>query len=340
MGIIEGSGIMKTRSTEGQANQGAFYESCNRRLVIALTALLLALSLLVINAGAQIRFGGGAKQQQPTPAEWQTIERALGKSGSLQPGDVFKISMPRNDLEVTVRGLRINPVLALGSWIAFKKTGEVTMVMGDLVLTEAELGPVMWSLQESGIDTTALHNHLLEESPRVMYMHISGHGDALKLAEAIHRALSYTKTPLDGPTSATLKRSVPAQIDLHQLELVLGRAGKENSGVYQFSIARAERITEGAMEIPAAMGVATAINFQPSEVGRAAITGDFVLIASEVNPVIRTLRENGIAVTALHSHMLDESPRLFFMHFWANDDAVKLARGLRSALDKTDSIRP
>ena len=283
-------------------------------------------------------FGGGAKQQKPTPAEWEAVANAIGKSGSMQPGDVFKIGLPRTDLEVTVRGVQLNPVLALGSWVAFKKSPNMTMVMGDLVLTEAEVGPVMWSLQESGIDMTALHNHVLDESPRVMYMHISGHGEALKLAEALHRALSYTKTPLETPGKATLKTRLPARIELHQLEIVLNRTGKENSGVYQFSIPRAEKIMENETEIPPAMGVATAINFQPIGEDRAAITGDFVLVASEVNPVIHALRENGIAVTALHSHMLDESPRLFFMHFWANDDAMKLARGLRLALDKTNSV--
>jgi hypothetical protein len=308
-----------------------------RTKVFALN-LIVAVVVLIISSSSvkgQITFGGSAKPQNPTPAEWQVVEDAVGKSGSMQPGDVFKIGLPRNDLVVTVRGVTLNPVLALGSWIAFKKSGNMAMVMGDLVLTEGEVGPVMWSLQESGIDTTALHNHLLDESPPVMYMHISGQGDPLKLGEAIHRALSYTKTPLQGP-AATLKRTEP-RVDMHQLELALGRTGKENSGVYQFSIPRAEKIIDGEMELPPAMGVATAINFQPTSEMRAAVAGDFVLIASEVNPLIRALRENGIAVTALHSHMLNESPRLFFMHFWANDDAVKLARGLRLALNKTNS---
>lgn len=328
---------MENLSTGRQANGHMFVKLRASSLVSALAVFLLALSLSVINAESQIMFGGSAQQAKGTPAEWQAVEKAIGRSGSLQPGDVFRIGLPRTDLEVTVRGLRLNPALALGSWIAFKKMGNMTTVMGDLVLTEGEVGPVMWSLQESGIDTTALHNHLLEESPRVMYMHINGDGDALKLAEAIHRALSHTKTPLENPSSATLEKAAASRIDMHQLELVLGRAGKENSGVYQFSVARAEKIMESEMEVPPAMGVATAINFQPSENGRAEITGDFVLTANEVNPVIRALGENGIAVTAVHSHMLKESPRLFFMHFWAEGDALKLARGLRSALDKTNS---
>ena len=279
-----------------------------------------------------------AQNTSTTPAEWKPVEEALGKTGSMQPGNVFKVGLPRNDLAVSVSGVSINPVLALGSWVGFKKMGTEAVVMGDLVLTEAEVEPVMWSLQESGIEQTALHNHVLDEAPRVMYMHIHGHGDAVKLAAAIHRALSYTKTPFTQPTTG-VNKSQAAGVDFPQIERLLGRTGKDNNGVYQFSVARAEKISDGEMEVPPAMGVATAINFQPTGGGRAAITGDFVLVASEVNPAIRALRENGIAVTAIHSHMLTESPRLFFMHFWANGDALKLARGLRAALDKTNSAK-
>jgi hypothetical protein len=299
---------------------------------------LLAIILIVVADATAL-----AQNVQPNAAQqaadWKAVENAIGKSGSMQPGGVFKIGLPRNDLEVTVRGVPLNPALALGSWVAFKQMGDRAMVMGDLVLTEGEVGAVMWSLQESGIDTTALHNHVLDESPRVMYMHFSGHGDAVKLAQAIHRALAYTRTPYQSPRGATLRKGAPDEIDVRQLEKILGRTGKDNNGVYQFSIARAERIMDGEMEVPPSMGVATAINFQPTGNGRAAITGDFVLVAGEVNPVIHALRENGIAVTAVHSHMLSESPRLFFMHFWANDEAVKLARGLRAALEKTNSAK-
>lgn len=314
-----------------QSNHG---HTASRRIQIR-TLILCSLILTVISQAASLT----AQNKSTTPDEWKPVEEALGKAGSMQPGNVFKIGLPRNDLSVTVRGVSINPVLALGSWVAFKKMGSDAVVMGDLVLTEAEVGPVMWSLQESGIEQTALHNHVLDESPRVMYMHIHGHGDAVKLAAAIRRALSYTKTPFNQPPGVTLKRSPPAEVNFPQVEKLLGRTGKDNNGVYQFSIARAEKITDGGMEVPPSMGVATAINFQPTGIGRAAITGDFVLVASEVNPVIHALRESDIAVTAIHSHMLTESPRLFFMHFWANDDALKLARGLRAALDKTNSAK-
>src|ERR1700738_1432253 len=262
---------------------------------------LLVIILLVMScATAEAQVANSNTAQQSGAADLTAVESAIGKTGAAQPGGVFKIGLPRTDLTVIVRGVQVSPVLALGSWVAFKKMGTEAVVMGDLVLTEGEVGPVMWSLQESGIEQTAVHNHLLDESPRVMYMHIYGHGEAVKLAAAIRRALSYTRTPFDQQSGPTLKRSQPSGIDFHQVEQILGRTGKDNNGVYQFSIARAEKVTDADMEVPPSMGVATAINFQPTGTGRAAITGDFVLIAGEVNPVIHTLRENGIAVTALH----------------------------------------
>jgi hypothetical protein len=229
--------------------------------------------------------------------------------------------------------VQLKAALALGSWIAFKKMGDNAMVMGDLVLTEDEVTPVMTKLQEGGIEETALHNHILHESPRVMYMHIGATGDAVKLAKAIHDALALSKTPFSAPAAGG-DQNQDLGIDTKQLDQVMGQAGKVNGGVYQFAVPRAEAISDNGMTIPPSMGLATAINFQPTGGGKAAITGDFVLIAAEVNPVIRALRENGIEVTAVHSHMLTENPRLFFMHFWANDAAQKLARGVRSALDK------
>jgi len=273
-----------------------------------------------------------AHAQQPAPSEWKPVEDALSRKGSTQPGDVFKFGMPRSDLKVTVAGTPIKAGLALGSWLAFKKVGDGAIVMGDLVLIESEVEPVMMKLQQEGIEQTALHNHLLNENPRVMYMHVAGHGDPGKLASALKDALALTKTPAAVPAAASAQQNLG--IDVAQIDKTLGFQGKNNNGIYQFSIPRAEAIHDMDTEIPPSMGTATAINFQPTGNGRAAITGDFVLIGSEVNPVIRALRDNGIQVTAVHSHMLTEEPRLFFMHFWANDDAAKLAQGLRAALDK------
>jgi hypothetical protein len=272
------------------------------------------------------------------------VEQALGKAGSMQPGDVYKVSFPRSDLKVTAAGVEIKPALALGTWVAFKRMGEMAIVMGDLVLTENEVTPVLTKLQQGGVETTALHNHVLNESPRVMYMHIHAMGDPVKIAKTIHDALGMTKTPFTAPSASTASAEIG--VDTKQIDQIMDQNGKVNGGVYQFSIARADEITDTGMMsdmhkmvIPAAMGVAQAINFQPTGGGKAAITGDFVLTAGEVNPVIKALRDNDIEVTALHSHMLTENPRLFFMHFWANDDSLKLARGLRAALDKVNVVR-
>jgi len=268
-------------------------------------------------------------------SEWKDVEAAIGRPGQAQPGDVIRFGLPRKDLHVTLDGVDLKAGFALGSWVAFKRDGANAMVMGDLVLTPDEVEPVMLKLQQGGVEQTALHNHLLGEAPHVMYMHVVGHGDAVHLATAIHDAVALTKTP--GPDSPVAAGDLG--IDQKQVEQALGRSGKVNGGVLQFGVPRSEKISDSGMDVPPSMGVATAINFQPTGNGKAAITGDFVLLGSEVNPVIRALRENGIAVTAIHSHMLMEEPRLFFMHFWANDDAVKLAKGLRAALDKTNSAK-
>jgi hypothetical protein len=209
------------------------------------------------------------------------------------------------------------------------------MVMGDLVLLETEINPVMAKLIANGLEITAVHNHLLRGSPATFYMHVGGHGDPVKMAAALRAGLAESKTPLTAPAPAA---SPPAiDLDTAQIDAIIGAKGQAAGGVYQFGVPRRDPVSEDGTQLAPAgsLGVATAINFQPTGGGKAAITGDFVLAAEEVNEVIKALRSNGIEVTALHSHMLMEQPRLFFMHFWANDDALKLARGLRAALDKT-----
>jgi hypothetical protein len=300
-----------------------------RRDPVALT-LVLAGSLLLNTLAS------GVAVAQPTgraTRDWSAVDQALGRKGAMQPGDVMKYSFPRGDLQVTASGVPVRPALALGSWVAYKDIGRgQVMAMGDLVLTEDEVGPVMRALQQGGVEQTALHNHVLHESPRVMYMHIAAHGDAVKVAQAIRSALGESRTPLAAPTTPAAAATI--DLDTTAVASALGVTGKVNGGVYQVTVPRRETIRDGGHEIPPAMGVATAINFQPTGGGRAAITGDFVMRASEVNAVIRALQQGGIEVTALHSHMLTEEPRLFFMHFWANDDAVRLAHGLRGALDR------
>ena len=274
---------------------------------------------------------------QASSPDWKPVEDAMGRSGQVS-GDVIRFGMPRKDLHVTLDGVELKPALALGSWAAFKKDGAAAMIMGDLVLTESEIQPVMAKLQEAGIQESAIHNHLIGESPRILYMHVASHGDAVLMARAIREALALTHTP-PPDAAATPPTTSDLGFDQKQIEQILGHAGKVNGGVLQVGVPRAETITDSGMTIPPVMGVGTAINFQPTGNGKAAITGDFVLLNKEVNPVMRTLRQNGIAVTALHNHMLMEEPRLFFMHFWANGDALKLAKGLRAALDQTNSAK-
>jgi len=265
--------------------------------------------------------------------DWKKVDGALGRSAAVT-GDVHRYGFPRSDLSVTLDGISIKPALALGGWVALKPAHGGAMMMGDLVLLETEITPVMTAAIENGLEITAIHNHILRAQPPTFYMHVSGQGDPLKLANALHTTLAASKTPLTASAAAAAGSDIG--LDTAELDRIVGVKGKPVGGVYQFGIARRDHITQNGMSLDPAgpLGAATGVNFQPTGNGKAAITGDFVLAASEVNPVIRALRTNGIEVTALHSHMLDEQPRLFFMHFWANDDAIKLAKGIRAALDQ------
>ena len=299
------------------------------KLFVAVIVMMLTIAIRpepIAAVGVNDRI---AVQQLNTKA----IDQIIGRSGELK-GDVYKIGLPRTDLKVTADGEPIKPGLALGSWIAFKRAGDHAMVMGDLVLLESEITPVLSKLEDNGIEISAIHNHILNEQPRVMYMHYMGHGDEERLARAMKEALALSGTPM-GPAPAA--SAAASTFDWSKVQEALGVKGNERGGVLQVGVPRKEKITTAdGTEVPAFMGTATAINFQPTSKG-VAITGDFVMIATEVNQVIRELRKSGIQITALHSHMLDENPRLFFMHFWANDQPVKLARGLRAALEKTNS---
>jgi hypothetical protein len=269
--------------------------------------------------------------------DWKAVEQALGKPGQLQPGDVFRIGMPRTDLAVTVKGVPVKAGFALGSYAAFVQVGDGAMVMGDLVLLDQEVPAVMSGLFAGGFEVTAVHNHLNEMSPHVMYMHYEGHGDAVQLAAALRRALAVSGTPL---APAPAGAATGPTLDAKAIEQALGRTGRDvGGGVFQVTVPRAEKITGMGHPLLPAMGVTTVMNFQPTADGKAAITGDFVLVDKEVNAVARTLRQHGIDVTAIHNHGLTDTPRLFYMHFWANDDAVKLAQGLKAALDQTNSQR-
>jgi biotin operon repressor len=307
-----------------------------RKQIVALAFFQLALmSCLGASGthGSRVLGLPAVAQTAAAAGDWKAVEQALGRPGQQQADGAYKFGLPRGDLNVIVDGVQVKPALVLGSWLALSNAGQSAMLMGDLVLTEDEVSPVMTALQDNGIQITALHNHVVHETPRVMYMHIAGDGDAVKLAATMKKVIALTRTPPPAqPGSAA-----SLDLDTSAIDQILGNKGKVNGGVYQVGVPRAEKITEGGMQIPGSMGLATALNFQPTGDGKAAITGDFVLLGSEVNPVMKTLKQNGIQVTAVHSHMLQEEPRLFFMHFWADDNALKLAKGLRVALDQTNS---
>ncbi|MDE2166306.1 MAG: DUF1259 domain-containing protein [Alphaproteobacteria bacterium] len=278
--------------------------------------------------------------------DWHRVGEALGKPGKLLPGGIYKVALPRTDLKVTLDGVEVKPGFALGGWLAFEPMGQESMVMGDLVLTEDEVNPVMTKVLSGGLQVTALHNHLLRNRPFTMYMHVMGTGDPVRLARVLHSALAASRTPLAaagaGSSKATVAPANPPKIDLDTaaLDRTLGAKGTNNGGILQYGIPRAEPVKEVGTVVPPTMGTAQAINFEPLGDGTAAITGDFVLTAKEVAPVMKALRDNGIEVTALHNHMIGEEPRLFFMHFWAHDDAVKLAKSLRTALDDINVKHP
>ncbi|MFL5583071.1 MAG: DUF1259 domain-containing protein [Gemmatimonadaceae bacterium] len=270
--------------------------------------------------------------------DWAAVDEAMGRPGAAQDGGVRRWSMPRSDLQVTAGGVRLRPAFALGAWLAMKPAaGGGVIAMGDLVLGEDELNPVLSRLQEGGVEQTAIHHHVMRESPRVLYVHVHGHGDPVAVARTVRAALALTGTPAPAPAAAP---PPPLELDTAAVKAALGYGGRATGGVWQVSVPRAETIRDAGEVIPPTMGLATAFNFQPTGSGRAAITGDFVMTAGEVNPVIAALRASGIEVVSLHNHLLAEEPRLFFMHFWADDDAVRLARGLRAALDRTNSRRP
>lgn len=269
---------------------------------------------------------------------WASVDSTLGRPGTAQPDGVHRYSFPRSDLTVLLDGVRLKPALALGSWLAFEPLGDRAMVMGDLVLTQEEVNPVMARLLSGGLTVTALHNHLLRSVPGTMYMHVHGMGDAVVLAAALKAGLAQSSTPLSSPVSPITPPAAFA-LDTAAMDRTIGWPGKVNGGVYQFSIPRPEKIVDGGIAVPPSMGIAIALNIQPTTAGRVVATGDFVLLQKEVDPVLRSLRGAGIDVTALHNHLGEESPRLFFMHFWANGDALAVASGLRKALDST-SVQP
>jgi Domain of Unknown Function (DUF1259) len=260
------------------------------------------------------------------------IDEALGRSGQTM-GDVYRFGFPRTDLHVRADGVDIKPGLALGSWAAFSGTDAQASVMGDLVLLESEVNPVIRKLRSARFEITAVHNHIMNETPHVLYVHYMGHGSAAEIAKSLRAGLAESKTPLDKPAATPAQAAEPPAF-VKTTEDTLGAKGRLSGGVLAFGIPRADPITDGGMSLTGAQGVAESINFQEAGPDKVATTGDFVLIADEVNPVISALLDHNIQITALHSHLLTEQPRLFFMHFWGLGSTASVAQGIKAALDK------
>jgi hypothetical protein len=316
-----------------------------------------------LGASMLIGVGRASEGSAANPIDWTPVGNAIGIQGKVQADGVYKVSLPREDLHVHIRGVQLNPYFALGGYLVFMSTGgSNAIMMGDLVLTQDEIEPVMSKLEQGGIEITAIHNHLIGTQPLVMYMHVMGQGDAVQLATAAHDALVLSHTPLTAAPTSPKDQTV--DLDTAALDAVIGATGKVDHGVYKYTFPPKYTVTEGGMTLAPSMGTTTGLSFQPLQqdqendqgsgssdqgsgssgharahergaatAARAAITGDFALLADQVNPVIRALRSNGIDVTALHSHMLDTTPTQFFMHFYATGDPVTLAHGLRAALD-------
>jgi hypothetical protein len=311
----------------------------HRRRLPALTAVLtLALSACATAAVTPAATTTGPHHHserplQTTEADWKGVAGALGRTGTLMNKVVYRVPLPRKDLTVTSHGVSVKPGLSLGGYATFAKYHDGTMVMGDLVVTETELPKVTDALQANGIAQTALHKHLLEQSLPIWWTHIHAMGDPAKLAHGLKAALAATSIPPASPPPPT---QPPIGLDTKGIDTAIGRKGTADGGIYKFSIARKETIEAGGHILPVALGLVTVINFQPLGGNKAAINGDFVMTAPEIQKVIQALRRGGIDIVELHNHGLDEQPRLFYMHFWATGDGVTLAKALRPALDATN----
>jgi hypothetical protein len=303
---------------------GSFHGAC---LAIAGIAIVLLFCFIgASNAGHQDRAG----------PSWTAVEQALGMKGTVLPDGVFMVELPRDDIQVSIGDVTLDRPMALHSFMAFMDMGsQGSMVMGDLVLQPHELLAVQGSLLRDGLEITAIHNTLVGETPQVYDVHFGGRGDPVKIASKVRAALESAKVPyrISGVGQSDFMQST---IDTRSIDAVMGVKGTYEDGIVHYSVPRADKIMEGGMEVPQSMDVATSLKLQPLPGNKVAAAGEYVLLASEVQPVMRALNSAGITITATHTHMLTEEPRLFYLHLWAVGDAVTIAKGLREAIDQTN----
>jgi hypothetical protein len=279
----------------------------------------------------------GASAQE-MPADYAAVLKTLNRQGDYKDA-VLKVNIPRNDLRVAVDGIATPTPFGFGGWIALTKgTGGDDVMMGDLVLTEAEVNPVMSAVLANGLDVTALHNHFFFESPRVFYMHVHGHGRAADIATKVAPALALigtTPASSGAPAAASAGRSLEGRMDAAQLARIIGHEGEQNGAVYKITIARPDiALTEMGATINARMGLNTWAAFYGSD-AEAVVAGDVAMLPAEVTPVLKALRANGLDVVAIHHHMTGVEPTVIFLHYWGKGPAQKLATGVKAAVAQT-----
>ncbi len=276
---------------------------------------------------------GREDKSHPTALDTTKIEQLTGLKGKFDPSEhVFKVSAPRSDLKVTVAGVHMMPPMGLTSWAGFVKSGSATLVTGDLVLLEDQVSPVMDAALDNGLKVTALHNHFLWETPRVMFMHIGGLGEEDKLAVAVGKVFAEIKETAGGrgKTPRLEMDTAKSKLTADKLDAALGVKGETSGGIYKANWGRTARLDGTA--VGNAMGVNTWAAFAGSD-ERAVVDGDFVMPEEELQPVLKALRQAGIHVVAIHQHMLGETPKMMFLHYWGVGRTADLARGLKSALE-------
>lgn len=269
-----------------------------------------------------------------TDLDFATIERITGMKGAQKNGE-YKLTVPQNDLNVVVDGFKIIPAMGLGTWIAFTPHGNGAMIMGDIILAENDLAPVQTEVIRQGLSITAIHNHFVRNHPNVMYMHIDGKGTVEKVASIAKAVFDKVKESRSGDPKSAKADSVVNTLNIAALDAAIGAKGEMSKGVYKYTIGRPDvQLMEDGVPVSTFMGFNTWAAWQGTP-EKAAVCGDFTMLENEVQPVIKALVQNGIEVVAVHNHMVQESPKVFFLHYWGTGPADKLAHGLRTALDQT-----
>jgi hypothetical protein len=299
----------------------------------------MRIAILIVSLAAGPMTGAGQDASPPpTGLDTARIEQLTGAKGKLDPSEagVFKVSVPRSDLTVTAAGVHLTPPMGLTSWASFKRTGDHIVVMGDTVMLEDQVNPVLSAALDNGLEVTALHNHFFWDSPKVMFMHIGGVGDETKLAAAVGKVLAKIKETSGGKGDIPRADIDPSKttLDPTKIEAVIGQKGQLADGVYKVTIGRSTQMHGQA--VATAMGVNTWAAFAGSD-EQAVVDGDFAMRESELQAVLKALRGAGIDIVAIHQHMAGEEPRILFLHYWGVGRTQDLARGLRAALDQTKS---